>query len=65
MSEDIKKHIKEKLNLTDIKLDENDEVIVVIDNTSYICTLNSDLLSASIKSVFKTHFLFYILVLVN
>jgi 16S rRNA (uracil1498-N3)-methyltransferase len=36
-----------------MRMKENDEVIVVIDNTSYICNLNSDLLSASIKSVFK------------
>ena len=33
--------------------DENDEIIVVYDKTSYICSLNKDLLSCTIKEVFK------------
>ena len=32
----------------------NDEVIVVYDSSSYICSLNEDLLSANIKSIFKS-----------
>lgn len=36
-----------------MRMKENDEIIVVYDNSSYICTLNHDLLSANIKSVFK------------
>lgn len=31
----------------------NDEIIVVYDGVSYICSLNNDLLSANIKEVFK------------
>ena len=36
-----------------MRMKENDEVIVAYENKSYICTLNKDLLSASIKEVFK------------
>ena len=36
-----------------MRMKENDEVIIVYDNKSYICNLNSDLLSARIKEVFK------------
>ena len=36
-----------------MRMKENDEVIVVYDTSSYICSLNKDLLSADIKSVFK------------
>ncbi len=48
-----------------MRMKENDEVIIVYDNVSYICTLNSDLLSAKIKEVFKEkekdiHFTTYI-----
>lgn len=31
----------------------NDEIIVVYDNNSYICSLNSDLLSCEVKELFK------------
>ena len=33
----------------------NDEIIVVYNNTSYVCSLNKDLLSAEIKEVFKNN----------
>lgn len=36
-----------------MRMKENDEIIVAIDNKSYICSLNKDLLSAQIKKVFK------------
>lgn len=36
-----------------MRMKENDEVIIVYEGKSYICSLNSDLLSASIKEVFK------------
>ena len=36
-----------------MRMKENDEIIVVYDNSSYICSLNEDLLSADIKEVFK------------
>lgn len=36
-----------------MRLKENDKVIVVFDNISYLCSLNKDLLSATIDSVFK------------
>lgn len=36
-----------------MRMKENDEVIIVYDKCSYICSLNSDLLSGNIKSVFK------------
>ena len=36
-----------------MRMKENDEEIVVYDTSSYICSLNKDLLSADIKSVFK------------
>ena len=37
-----------------MRMKENDEIIVVYEDKSYICSLNSDLLSATIESVFKT-----------
>ena len=46
-SEDLN-HIKNVM-----RMKENDEVIVAYENKSYICALNKDLLSASIKRVFK------------
>ena len=36
-----------------MRMNENDEIIVVYDKTSYICSLNKDLLSCTIKEVFK------------
>lgn len=36
-----------------MRMKENDKVIVAYENKSYICTLNKDLLSASIKEIFK------------
>ena len=48
LSNDDLNHIK---NVMRMKV--NDEVIVVYDNTSYICSLNDDLLSCEIKSIFK------------
>lgn len=36
-----------------MRMKENDEVIVAYENKSYICSLNKDLLSASIKELFK------------
>lgn len=49
-----------KLNNNDLnhiknvmRMHENDNIIVVYDNKSYICTLNKDLLSADIQEVFK------------
>lgn len=36
-----------------MRMKENDEVIIVHDKSSYICSLNKDLLSAEIKSLFK------------
>lgn len=36
-----------------MRMKEKDEIIVVHDNKSYICSLNKDLLSANIKEVFK------------
>jgi 16S rRNA (uracil1498-N3)-methyltransferase len=49
-----------KLNSNDLnhiknvmRMHENDSVIVVYDNKSYICKLNKDLLSADIQEVFK------------
>ena len=44
-SEDLN-HIKNVM-----RMKENDEVIVAYENKSYICALNKDLLSASIKKV--------------
>lgn len=37
-----------------MRMKENDEIIVVYDKTSYICSLNKDLTSCNIKSVFKS-----------
>lgn len=37
-----------------MRMKENDEIIVVYDNSSYVCTLNSNLISANIKEVFKS-----------
>ena len=36
-----------------MRMKENDEIIVVYDSNSYICSLNSDLLSCEIKELFK------------
>ena len=36
-----------------MRMKENDEVIVVYEDSSYICSLNNDLLSADIKEAFK------------
>ena len=36
-----------------MRMKENDEVIVVYEEKSYICNLNKDLLSANIKEIFK------------
>ncbi len=36
-----------------MRMKENDKVIIVYDNTSYICSLNKDLLSANIDKIFK------------
>lgn len=36
-----------------MRMKENDEIIVVYDSNSYLCSLNSDLLSCEIKDVFK------------
>mgnify|MGYP003422525468 CR=1 FL=1 len=36
-----------------MRMKENDEIIVVYDKTSYICSLNRDLTSCNIKSVFS------------
>lgn len=36
-----------------MRMKENDEIIVVYEDKSYICDLNKDLLSANIKKVFK------------
>ena len=48
-----------------MRMKENDEIIVVYDEKSYVCSLNNDLLSCEIKSVFKdnkeeTKFLVYV-----
>ena len=37
-----------------MRMKENDEIIVVYHKTSYICSLNRDLTSCNIKSVFKS-----------
>ncbi len=37
-----------------MRMKENDEVIIVYEDKSYICTLNKDLLSANIKEEFKS-----------
>ena len=37
-----------------MRMKENDEIIVVNNGVSYICSLNNDLLSANIKEVFKS-----------
>ena len=46
---------KEELNHIKnvMRMKENDEVIIVYDNKSYVCNLNNDLLSAKIDHVFK------------
>ena len=36
-----------------MRMKENDEIIVVYDSSSYICSLNNDLLSCEIKKIFK------------
>ena len=38
-----------------MRMKENDEIIVVYDKTSYICSLNKDLMSANIKEIFKEY----------
>ena len=38
-----------------MRMKENDKVIVVYDNKSYICSLNKDLMSASIIEIFKEY----------
>lgn len=43
-------HIK-----TVMRMKENDEIIVVYENKSYICSLNKDLMSANIKEIFKEY----------
>ena len=43
-------HIK-----TVMRMKENDEIIVVYENKSYICSLNKDLMSASIIEIFKEY----------
>ena len=48
LNKDELNHIKNVM-----RMKENDEVIIVYEGKSYICSLNSDLLSASIKEVFK------------
>lgn len=48
LNKDELNHIKNVM-----RMKENDEVIIVYDNKSYVCNLNSDLLSARIKEVFK------------
>jgi RsmE family RNA methyltransferase len=48
LNKDDLNHIKNVM-----RMKENDEIIVAIDNKSYICTLNKDLMTASIKEVFK------------
>lgn len=42
-------HIKKVM-----RMKENDKIIVVYDNKSYICSLNADLLSSNIESIFKS-----------
>ncbi len=37
-----------------MRMKENDEIIVVYDKTSYICSLNKNLTSCNIKSIFKS-----------
>ena len=48
LNNDYLNHIKNVM-----RMKENDEVIVAYENKSYICSLNKDLLSASIKELFK------------
>ena len=38
-----------------MRMKENDEIIVVYENKSYICSLNKDLMSANIKEIFKEY----------
>lgn len=38
-----------------MRMKENDKIIVVYDNKSYICSLNKDLMSASINEIFKEY----------
>ena len=49
LNKDELNHIKNVM-----RMKENDEVIIVYEGKSYICSLNSDLLSANIKEVFKS-----------
>ena len=48
LNEDDLNHIKNVM-----RMKENDEIIVVYEDKSYICSLNKDLLSSNIISVFK------------
>lgn len=48
LNKDELNHIKNVM-----RMKENDEIIIVYEGKSYICSLNSDLLSANIKEVFK------------
>ena len=49
LNKDDLNHIKNVM-----RMKENDEIIVVYNDESFICSLNKDLLSAQIKSVFKS-----------
>lgn len=49
LNKDDLNHIKNVM-----RMKENDEIIVVYEDKSYICNLNKDLLSANIKEVFKS-----------
>ena len=49
LNKDDLNHIKNVM-----RMKENDEIIVVYDDKSYICSLNKDLMSADIKDVFKS-----------
>ena len=48
LNKDELNHIKNVM-----RMKENDEIIIAYEGKSYICSLNSDLLSANIKEVFK------------
>ena len=57
-----KKNNELLLNIDDLnhiknvmRMNENDKIIVVFDGKSYICSLNKDLISASIEEVFKNN----------
>ena len=50
LNKDDYNHIKNVM-----RMKENDKIIVVYDNKSYVCSLNNDLLSCNIESVFKEY----------